>query len=221
VRTLKRNLLLTLNVASILGLLAISIVLGIKYNASEKLIEEYNTEVNYYESKISALLKSVDNYTQENFQLRQNLTAAQQYADDWKSFAENLSAAIIYVPEYHEQTTVKEVEVETPVYVNNQWREFDSSASLISWVEEHLAYIWTAGGQVADCDDYASRLQLEAYKDGYFLSVQLIENGMLSGKNVSNYSQLHMGNLAMVGNEIYFIEPQPDYFRIVFVCNRD
>ena len=24
-----------------------------------------------------------------------------------------------------------------------------------------------------------------------------------------------MGNLAMIGNDIYFIEPQPEYFRIV------
>jgi hypothetical protein len=221
VRTLKRNLILALNIVGVLGLLAISIAFSVKQDAWSKSIDSFHTELNTCKSANSALAESVDNYTKENLQLKQYLAAAQQYAEDWKIYAENLSADIIYVPEYHEQTIIKEVEVDNPVYVNNQWREFESPAILMSWAKEHLAYLWLVGDQVADCDDYASRLQLEAYKDGYFLSVQLIENGMLNGKNVSNYLQLHMGNLAMIGNEIYFIEPQPDYFRIVFVCNRD
>lgn len=220
-RTLKKNLILALNIVGALGLLGISIFFGIKQDMQVQSIAALNIELNEYKSTNSALEELVDNYTKENAQLKQNLITAQQYAEDWKSFAENLSAEIIYVPEYHEQTTVKEVEVETPVYLNNQWREFESVGDLTEWVKEHLGYIWTVGDQVADCDDYASRLQLEAYKDGYLISVQLIQNGMLYGKNVSNYLELHMGNLAMIGNEIYFVEPQPDYFRIVFVCNRD
>jgi hypothetical protein len=49
----------------------------------------------------------------------------------------------------------------------------------------------------------------------------LIMDGMLYDKNISNYVEAHMGNLAMIGNEIYFIEPQPDFFRVVYVCDRD
>jgi len=218
---LKRNLILVLKIFSVLSLLVVSIVFGIKYITSEKSNATIDTELNSYKSSNSALAELVDNYTQEISQLKHDITIALQYAEDWKSYAEALSAEIIYVPEYHEQITVEEVEVEVPVYVNNQWREFESPAILMSWVKEHLAYLWIVGDQVADCDDYALRLQLEAYKDGYFLSVQLIQDGMLNGKNVSNYLQLHMGNLVMIGNEIYFIEPQPNYFRVVFVCNRD
>lgn len=220
-RTLKRNLILVLKIAGVLSLLVISIYFGIKDNVSEKSIAALNTELYAYKSTNSVLSETADNYTKDIYQLKQNLAFAQQYADDWKSYAENLSAEFIYVPEYHDQTIVKEVEVEKPVYVNNQWREFESPAILMSWSTEHLLYLWMVGDQVADCDDYAARLQLEAYKDGYLLSVQLIQDGMLNGKNVSNYLQSHMGNLAMIGNEIYFIEPQPEYFRIVFVCHRD
>ncbi len=160
-------------------------------------------------------------YAAENTRLKEEMKSIQQYAAELKQYADNLSGRVIYVPQYHEQVTVKEVEVAKPVYVNNEWREFESVASLTEWVKEHLAYIWIVGDKAADCDDYAERLQREAFKDGYLLSLQVIVGGMLNGKNVSNYMDLHMGNLAIVGNEIYFIEPQPEYFRVVFVCYRD
>ncbi len=180
-----------------------------------------------WENSLAALIdesnsnQTEDDYVTENIQLKQDLAIAQKQVEEWKSYADNLSASIIFVPEYHEETTIKEVEVDKPVYVNNNWREFDSSAVLMAWAEEHLTTLWIVGNQAADCDDYASRLQLEAFKDGYILSVQLVENGRLSGKNVSNFLELHMGNLAMIGNTIYFIEPQPKYFRVVYVCDRD
>jgi len=179
------------------------------------------SELSNNQSSVSQSGIALDSYATEISQLKLDLAAAQKYAEDWKSYAENISAQVISAPEYHEQTTIKEVEVEKPVYVNNEWREFESPAVLMGWAKEHLAYLWVVGNQIADCDDYASRLQLEAFKDGYLLSVQLIKDGKLDGKNVSNYTELHMGNLAMIGNEIYFVEPQPDYFRIVYVCDRD
>jgi len=120
-----------------------------------------------------------------------------------------------------EKITILEKIVKEPIYINGEWREFESLGVLTEWAEKHLADIWMVGSKMADCDDYAERLQTEAYKDGYLLSSQLVTGGMLNGKNVSNFTEVHMGNLAMVGNAIYFIEPQPEYFRVIFVCNRD
>src|SRR4030042_2439559 len=184
-RILKKHLILILNIGVVLSCLLVMVIFSINQDVWANSIAAIDTELNTYKIANSALAETVDNYTKENLQLKQDITVAQAYAGDWKSYAEALSAEIIYVPEYHEQTTVKEVEVETPVYINSQWREFESPAILMSWAKEHLAYLWIIGDQVADCDDYAARLQLEAYKDGYLLSVQMIQNGMLNGKNVS------------------------------------
>jgi hypothetical protein len=197
------------------------VVIGVTYQNQGKASYIFSADINSYKSTNDALEESIDNYKQENEQLKQTIATTQQEVDDWRSYADGLSAQIIYVPEYHEQTITKEVEVDKPVYINNEWREFESPAVLMSWAKDHLATLWIVGNQIADCDDYAERLQLEAFKAGYLLSLQLIEDGILFGKNVSNFQEPHMGNIAMIGNEIYFIEPQPDYFRIVYVCDRD
>ena len=117
--------------------------------------------------------------------------------------------------------TIKEVPVETPVYINNEWREWKSLAELTGWVEEHETSLLFIGDSEVDCDDFATRMQREAYKDGYFLSVQLIENGILNNYRVFDYPELHMGNFAIVSNNMYYIEPQGQHFRIVFVGYRD
>ena len=212
---------MALKISLLIGFLSFPIILGVTYNNWVKTARLLNTELNTYKFTNNLLTESVDEYARENDQLKQAITAAQSEVKDWKSYIDNLTAQIIYVPEYHEQITVKEVEVDKPVYVNNKWREFESPVVLMSWTKEHLANLWIVGNQIADCDDYASRLQLEAFKDGYLLSVQLIMDGMLYDKNISNYFEAHMGNLAMIGNEIYFIEPQADFFRVVYVCDRD
>jgi hypothetical protein len=211
----------TITVVAVTIFVSLLVVIGIMHAVWGRSTKALGTEVNSYESANIALTDTVEKYYRENTQFQQDMTIAQQEIEDWKSYAQGVSAQVIYVPEIHEQTTVKEVTVDKPVVVNNAWREFESPAVLMSWTKDHLTTLWISGNQVADCDDYASRLQLEALKDGYILSVQLVLNGMVNGKNVSNYLGSHMGNLAMIGNEIYFIEPQPEYFRIVYVCDRD
>jgi hypothetical protein len=147
----------------------------------------------------------------------------------------SITHEIIKVPEYIitekivtvnvSTETVREIPVEIEKIVNGKLKEFSSLGELTDWVNEHLAVLLSTSingtAFALDCDDYACRLQQEAYQDGYAISVQLVENGMLDGKNVSNYTEFHMGNLAVIGDEIYFIEPQPEYFRVVYVCNRD
>ncbi len=105
--------------------------------------------------------------------------------------------------------------VETSPAAVSRLQEFDTPLALQDWAKEHLKAI------DGDCDDHALKLQDEAFKDGYKLSAQLIRDGKLAGVEVSNYKELHMANIAIIGNEVYFIEPQPDCFRVMFVCYLD
>ncbi len=62
-----------------------------------------------------------------------------------------------------------------------------------------------------DCDDFALALQHKALADGYLMSFQIIEpsryNSLFeSGKMPPN--TLHAINLAVIGNNAYYIEPQ-------------
>lgn len=54
-----------------------------------------------------------------------------------------------------------------------------------------------------DCDDYALTLQKHALEDGYLISVHLFDT---VGDGLFN----HMANIAVIGNDIYRIEPQTD-----------
>jgi hypothetical protein len=101
--------------------------------------------------------------------------------------------------------------------INGQLREFTSVGKLTDWVNEHQLQI---SGDV-DCDDYAMRLQQQAYEDGYMVSVQLIFNGYLDDVRVSDVMGAHMGNLVIIGNNIYWIEPQQAHVKIVFITYLD
>ena len=62
-----------------------------------------------------------------------------------------------------------------------------------------------------DCDDYALDLQCKALADGYILSFQIISrseyNAVFQGE-LSPGQGLHAINLAIIGNSVYYIEPQ-------------
>jgi hypothetical protein len=195
----------------------------VKQNTSINSLALSTTELSDLQKDDTAQLASyktqLASYIDENNQLKQQLAEAQQYADNWKSYASNVTAQL---------TTMSEKQVQTPalamtktITVNNQWREFESLDVLTKWATANLVTLLSVGDKVADCDDYATRLQLKAFKDGYIMSVQLINDGLLNGRQVSSFPGAHMGNLAMVGNDIYFVEPQPQHFDIVYVCHRD
>ncbi|MFC1934749.1 PleD family two-component system response regulator [Chloroflexota bacterium] len=110
---------------------------------------------------------------------------------------------------------VKEVTVEKPI----EQGEFSSKEDLEKWLAEDDAettlfrFVVDDGTEVSsdeyDCDDYALALQRRANKDGYQMSVTIIRK----------HGQLHMINLAVIGNDVYYIEPQND--EVSFYCNLD
>ncbi len=110
---------------------------------------------------------------------------------------------------------VKNVIVEKPI----KQREFASLEELKKWLAEKsvtksIFFFVTPDGTQAssnkyDCDDYALDLQKRALEDGYLMSASIIEK----------QGQQHMINLATIGNDVYYIEPQTD--EVWFYCNRD
>ena len=104
---------------------------------------------------------------------------------------------------------VKEVTVEKP----RELKEFSSKEDLESWLAEDdtettvFFFVVDDGTEVSsdeyDCDDFALTLQRRANKDGFLMSVTIIQ------KN----NQPHMINLATIGNDVYYIEPQTDEVR--------
>ena len=110
---------------------------------------------------------------------------------------------------------VKNVIVEKPI----KQSEFASLEELKKWLAEKSVtksiffFVIPDGTQASsnkyDCDDYALDLQKRALEDGYLMSTSIIEK----------QGQLHMINLATIGNDVYYIEPQTD--EVWFYCNRD
>ncbi len=80
-------------------------------------------------------------------------------------------------------------------------REFESVDELKAWLAEDdsdtTLYIFGSGCITNyDCDDYATALVYNALSDGYAVSLQIDGN--------------HMLNSTIIGNYIYYIEPQTD-----------
>jgi len=116
---------------------------------------------------------------------------------------------------YVDREVVKEVLVEKPV----ELRQFTSLEELEAWLAEddtdEYVYLFAGKDGVCqpsdkyDCDDYAFQLQQRAASSGFLISVTIIKK----------QGELHMINLACIGNSIYYIEPQSD--KAWFYCSRD
>jgi len=77
-------------------------------------------------------------------------------------------------------------------------------------------------GATVDCDDYALDLQRKALADGYILSFEVIdrsEYNVVFKSELPPSQSLHAINLAIIGNNAYYIEPQTS--GIVFAVHLD
>ena len=129
------------------------------------------------------------------------------------------------------QTVEKIVYVDKPVveYVEKivergkDSRSFSSLQELEQWLNEGELTISIRFKQPDfDCDDFALQLQDRALKDGYKLDLELIrprEYNRLFEKAELGPNEIHAINLALIGNEAYYIEPQN--YEVVFVANID
>jgi len=148
--------------------------------------------------------------------INQQLTVEnEQYASDLKGANEQ----VILLNQQIQQTdatieNLKRKLTEAESYSSYWWqrahpREFQSLDELKSWLaEDNTNAIHLISGEYAwegtwvdpdyDCDDYATTLMRNALEDGYLVSTQ-----------ISVFTQ-HMLNSTIIGNRIYFIEPQTD-----------
>ena len=96
---------------------------------------------------------------------------------------------------------------------------FQSLQDLKNWLGishvDHAVMLKETGGKLQpyDCDDYALRLARDARRDKYELWVQIIIGEYKhpdTGKVLVKRGKAHALNMAVIGNECYFIEPQTD-----------
>ena len=129
------------------------------------------------------------------------------------------------------ETRIKYQTVEKPViqYVNKgeveyinrveripmQLRNYGEPAELKRWLARantNTTTIYFEQPDVTiDCDDFALALQRKALEDGYMMSFQIIEPGKYNSlfeNSKMSPNTLHAINLAIVGNDAYYIEPQ-------------
>lgn len=94
--------------------------------------------------------------------------------------------------------------------VKSKPRNFENSEELRAWLDSVPICI-TLGDKAMDCDNFAIGLQNRALRDGYILSFADIwasEYNHLFREMSLPSGARHAINLAIAGNEIYYIEPQ-------------
>lgn len=128
-----------------------------------------------------------------------------------------------------EYVTLPPVEVKAPgeviKEVPRELREFESLDELKGWLEtdetdkHHVMRLVIEPGMsgtfnIGDCcEDYAMRLQESALDDGYIMSVSTIwwnEYNALFTQKQCHYGEKHALNLTIIGNRVWYIEPQND-----------
>jgi uncharacterized coiled-coil protein SlyX len=86
--------------------------------------------------------------------------------------------------------------------VSTGLREFRSEQELADWLTVDQTNENKYISNQFDCEDFARMLQGNAFSDGYIISITL------TGQD----STLHVMNCCLIGNKVYWIEPQTDEF---------
>ena len=108
--------------------------------------------------------------------------------------------------------------VELPVEIPIKLRNFENTEELESWLEDNyidhadMGYI---SGKPFDCDDYALRLIKDARRDGYEMYLQVLMPRYRrpdNNKLVTHSKEAHAVCSVIIGDNLYFIEPQTDEY---------
>ena len=114
-------------------------------------------------------------------------------------------------------TETVEVIVEVPMGLRN----FENTEELEKWLEDNYvdhAVMLYMGVKKFDCDDYALRLIKDAKADGFQLWFQVLPPSYKrpdTGERITKSNEAHALCSAIIGNELYFIEPQTDEYWFV------
>lgn len=181
-------------------------------------------------STLRGYLVEAYNYNSElNNQLGQSASA---YDDAIKKVWKLEAELDYYKPSYerleraYNQLLLNPIEVEVPVevevvkYRNIFPRQFESVKQFEEWYEaQRFAFLIPQKG--SDCDDFAERLQRIALVQGYPVSQALVWWGRYYNTKVSADVRAHAGNLVLIVDTYYYVEPAPGHFKLVKLVDRD
>ncbi len=120
------------------------------------------------------------------------------------NYIDEVVEEIIAEPEYRD--VIREVPA--------QFRNFNTLQELKLWLNRHnqaMAVRFGNDDTIIDCDDYAIELQMKALGDGYIISFEIIgiaEYNELFTTKLPESTALHAINLAIIENDVCYIEPQ-------------
>ena len=121
-----------------------------------------------------------------------------------------------------ERVIIEEKEVEVITYKNIRARNWESVEQFEQWYEDlDFRVLLPSSAYTVDCDDYSERLQRLALQQGYSVSEAMAKNHLYAGVWVTKINGLHAGNLVLIGNDYYWVEPQPDMFNVRQLFERD
>ena len=122
------------------------------------------------------------------------------------------------ISRYIERPTVEVVEVEKEVPV--QLRHFGSEEELIEWLHadktDELTYIEDR----FECEDFSQTLMNNAVEDGLYMSFQVLKN-YTRPETKEFIKGPHAINSTIIGNYIYFIDPQNDELWRAYVLEEE
>ncbi len=197
--------------------LAISLLFGFNLGSSD--VEEMD---NIDETEHTDITAQTDGY-------RNGLTSAYVKVSE----SRDIPAEITLPPSVIEIVEEVPVTAEVEKKVVTEFRVFENVMELERWLEEnrlpivviantsgYLNLINPAASNQYDCDDYAEDLQRKALQQGFLMSQQLVIDGRVYGVQVSTNPRGHMGNLAIAGDYIYYVNSTPPH-KIVKIVSRD
>jgi hypothetical protein len=116
--------------------------------------------------------------------------------------------------EYVEETVIATEYVDVIREVPTKLRNFTTLRELEQWINGEIRTAtlrFSTESKIIDCDDYAFEMQQEALADGYIISFQIIsrsEYNEMFAASLPEGQSLHAINLAIIGNSVFYIEPQ-------------
>jgi len=182
------------------------ILTGIAWSTDHQDLRIAQATADYYYTK----------FTRANYQIESDNAAITELAgriDELKNRLEVVNDTVAELTDGNHKLQC----INNELSENGKLRYFESTDELKTFLEESSVDNHIKAGQdwrTYDCDDYAIALREYAHSKGFHMNVQAIwryrrpDTGELAG----SYDEGHALNSTIIGNRMYFIEPQTDDF---------
>jgi hypothetical protein len=114
-----------------------------------------------------------------------------------------------------EVPVIEYIEIEIEKEIPLELEEFESEEEMVEWLNtdktNELPYI----KDIFECENFARTLMKHSLEEGYYISFQVLKN-YTRPKTKEFIEGPHAINSAIIGNYIYFIDPQSDDYWIAY-----